>query len=306
MNGIQMTISDEQAWLELVERIQPGAMLRQAWNLAGGVSAQVTALEIEPPGGEPVRLIVRRHGEVDRAANPHIARDEYRLLEIVRHHGVLAPKPVYLDESYELFPTPLLVVEFVEGKTDAGPLNPNEYVERAAIELAKTHAIADSSLLNFLPRATDGTGRRPATLDESMQEGRIREALESAHPVEQVNPSVLLHGDYWPGNLLWLDEKLTAVLDWEDAKVGDPLSDLGNTRMEILFELGDQAMEHFTAHYAALTGIDLTNLPFWDLSAALRPCGKLAGWGLEPDVETRMRERHAWFVERALARLPTG
>jgi aminoglycoside phosphotransferase (APT) family kinase protein len=298
-----MTTGDEQAFLELVQRIQPGATLRRAWHLTGGVSAQITALEVDLPDGQAVKLIVRRHGAVDRAANPRVARDEFRLLEIVRTHGIVAPKPVFLDESCDLFAEPLLVLEFVEGDTASAPLDPVQYVSRIAAELARIHSVADSPLLSFLPRQGRGFGTRPDELDDSMHEGRIRDALETAWPVRQANPDVLLHGDYWPGNLLWSDEGLVAVIDWEDARVGDPLSDLGNTRMEILFELGEQAMDDFTSRYHSLTDIDLTNLPYWDLAAALRPCGRLDGWGLDPDVEARMRERHAWFVARATERL---
>jgi aminoglycoside phosphotransferase (APT) family kinase protein len=303
MDGCVMTTGDERAFLELVQRIQPGATLRRAWNLTGGVSAQITALELELAGGQTVKLVVRRHGAVDRAANPRVARDEFRLLEIVRANGIVAPKPVFLDESCDLFPEPLLVIEFIDGDTGSAPQNPVQYVSRAATELARIHGVQDSPLLSFLPRQGRGFGTRPEVQDDSMQEGRIRDVLEKAWPVRQVNPDVLLHGDYWPGNLLWNDEQLAAVIDWEDARVGDPLSDLGNTRMEILLADGVEIMESFTAHYHSLTDIDLVNLPYWDLAAALRPCGRLAGWGLEPDVEARMRERHIWFVERSLTAL---
>lgn len=298
-----MTTGDEPAFLELVQRIEPGSTLRQARHLTGGVSAQITALEVDLPGEQAVKLIVRRHGAVDRAANPRVARDEFRLLEIVRTHGIVAPKPVFLDESCDLFAEPLLVIEFVEGDTASAPLDPVQYVSRVAAELARIHSVQDSPLLSFLPRQGRGFGTRPDVLDEAMQEGRIRDALESAWPLRQTNQDVLLHGDYWPGNLLWNDDGLAAVIDWEDARVGDPLSDLGNTRMEILFVDGVETMEAFTAHYHSLTDIDLVNLPYWDLAAALRPCGRLAGWELEPDVEARMRERHSWFAERALAAL---
>jgi len=298
-----MTTGDEQAFLELVQRIEPGATLRRAWHLTGGVSAQITALEVDLADGQSVKLIVRRHGAVDRAANPRVARDEFMLLEIARTHGIVAPKPVFLDESCDLFAEPLLVIEFVEGDTASAPLDPVQYVAQVTAELVRIHSVVDSPLLSFLPRQRRGFGTRPQVVDDAMGEGRIRDALEAAWPVRQVNPDVLLHGDYWPGNLLWNDDGLAAVIDWEDARVGDPLSDLGNTRMEILFADGVEMMDAFSAHYHSLTDVDLVNLPYWDLVATLRPCGRLAGWGLDPDVETRMRERHAWFVERSLAAL---
>ena len=58
-------------------------------------------------------------------------------------------------------------------------------------------------------------------------------------------------------------------------------------------------MEDFTDGYHSRTTIDLTNLPYWDLCAALRPCDKLSTWGLDAATERRMRERHALFVTQA-------
>jgi aminoglycoside phosphotransferase (APT) family kinase protein len=144
----------------------------------------------------------------------------------------------------------------------------------------------------------------PAQPDASLEEGRIRAALAPAWPLAPRNAPALLHGDYWPGNLLWRDGRLAAVLDWEDARLGDPLADLGNSRMEILFALGAEAMAAFTRQYQALTALDYTDLPSWDLAAALRLAGKLAGWGLDAATEATMRERHRWFVAQAVAALP--
>ncbi len=39
--------------------------------------------------------------------------------------------------------------------------------------------------------------------------------------------TVLVHGDYKPGNALLAGEDISAMLDWELAHLGDPLEDLG-------------------------------------------------------------------------------
>ncbi|HRD46427.1 MAG TPA: aldehyde dehydrogenase family protein, partial [Caulobacter sp.] len=44
-----------------------------------------------------------------------------------------------------------------------------------------------------------------------MNEDRIRAALESVWPLPPINPPALLHGDYWPGNVLWHDDRIAAV-----------------------------------------------------------------------------------------------
>jgi aminoglycoside phosphotransferase (APT) family kinase protein len=295
---------DTAAFRELARRIEPAATFRRAWRLSGGVSAEVTVIELERRGGDLTRLLARRHGVADRTRNPHIARDEFALLEVAQAHGLTAPRPVYLDESGTLFPTPVLVLEYVEGETDFAPDDLPGYLTRAAGELAMIHRVRVPAALSFLPRQDWGLGPRPALLDDSLGEGRIRDALAAIGPAAPVNPTALLHGDYWPGNLLWRDGKLVAVIDWEDARLGDPLSDLGNSRLEFLWAFGLEAMAELTRRYLNETTVDTTNLPYWDLRAALRPCGKLAAWGLHPDAEQRMRARYAWFVDQALARLP--
>jgi len=69
-------------------------------------------------------------------------------------------------------------------------------------------------------------------------------------------------------------------------------------------------MAAFTQHYVALTATDLSNLPLWDLVAALRPAGDISVWASDwrafgrPDVTAAaMRAAHADFVDSARAAL---
>jgi aminoglycoside phosphotransferase (APT) family kinase protein len=107
-----------------------------------------------------------------------------------------------------------------------------------AINLIKIHSIDCSKLdLAFLPNQdeiiAEKLQKRPENLDESLDEGLIRNTLESFWPLHQGNKEVLLHGDFWPGNVLWKEDRLVAVIDWEDAALGDPLADFANSRLEI-------------------------------------------------------------------------
>lgn len=301
-----LTPHDEANLRELARQIEPEAAFRRAWRPGGGVSAEVSVIELERSDGQPRRLLVRRHGEADRTRNPHIARDEFALLRIAHAHGLAVPRPVYLDESGRLFPTPVLVLEYVEGETEIAPADLSAYLTQAAEQLARIHAVPALPALSFLPRQDPHVGPRPARLDASLNEGRIRDALKAAGPAPGSDQPALLHGDYWPGNLIWRDGRLVAVIDWEDARLGDPLADLGNARLEVLWAFGPDAMTAFTDRYLTETTIDASALPYWDLVASLRPCGKLGGWGLPGETERRMREQHAWFVTQALARLGVG
>ncbi len=293
---------------QVVQKIDPHSKLLRTWKLRGGVSAQVTALEILQPDGHRQKMIVRQHGERDLKHNPHIAADEFKLLQLVHSVGLAAPKPYYLDKSGEIFSTPYLVIEYIEGKPEFAPANVPALLLQLATHLFRIHQIDSSKAdLSFLPNLAQSCAERlrerPAMVDESLDEGRIRNVLEAVWPFPQRNPSVLLHGDFWPGNTLWRDGQLIAIIDWEDAKLGDPLADVANSRLEILWAFGIDAMQLFTRQYQSLTTIDFTHLPYWDLCAALRPVAQLAQWGLDDTTERTMRERHRWFVTQVLETL---
>jgi aminoglycoside phosphotransferase (APT) family kinase protein len=310
--------AEVQKFARLIRNIEPQSVLVCTWPLTGGVSASITALEIEQPNGRRQRLVVRRHGNVDLERNPEVAADEFRLLGILQAAGVASPAPRYLDRSGEIFPTPVLVLDYIAGLPEFAPCNLHDYIVQFATHLTKIHQIRDvpdvprcpershsSPIdLSFLPQQADRYAARvrsrPAVVDAELQEGRIRDLLESIWPAPQRNPTALLHGDYWPGNTLWRDGRLVAVIDWEDAEVGDPLADLGNSRMEILWAFGLDAMYHFTRAYRSMIELDFTALPYWDLWAALRPASKLSAWAGDDTREAAMRAGHQLFVAQAL------
>ena len=293
---------------QVVQKLAPHSKLLRTWELKGGVSARVTALEIELSSGHTQKLLVRQHGEADRKRNPQIAADEFKLLQLLQSAGLAAPRPYSLDQSGEIFSTPYIVIEYIEGKPEFAPSNLPDFIHQFATHLSRIHRVDGSQPdLSFLPQAVNFYAEklrtRPTKLDESLNEGRIRNVLEAAWPLPQHNPSVLLHGDFWPGNLLWQDGQLVAIIDWEDAQVGDPLADVANSRLEILWAFGIEAMQHFTQQYQSMTSIDFANLPYWDLCAALRPASKLAQWGLDALTEQTMRQGHRWFITQAFEKL---
>lgn len=298
-----MTSQYDEQLQRVARRIEPRGTLLRAWPLTGGVSAQVMALEIERPGGQPLRAIVRQHGPADLRRNPHIAADEFRLLRLLREHGLAAPEPYHYDESGALLPSPYIAIEYVEGSTE---LPPGEGpVRQMAEQLARIHAIDSAGPpLAFLPRYAEGAAAAQAALGPEPDDARhIRDALASVWPIPERNRPALLHGDFWPGNMLWRSGQLVAVIDWEDAAVGDPLADLANSRLEIMWALGRGAMQLFTSAYLAAAPIDTQLLPDWELYAALKPALKLSSWGLDPAAEAAMRGGLRWFVGQAIAQI---
>jgi aminoglycoside phosphotransferase (APT) family kinase protein len=304
-----MTASKEVSKFEqVVRRIDAQSRLLRVWELEGGVSARVTALEIERPGGQVQKMVVRQYGDADLRRNPRVAETEFGLLHILQAAGLATPAPYFFDQSGEIFSSPYVVVEYVEGKTEFAPTDVDGFIFQLASFLSSLHRIDCSKLdLSLLPQMekkyTRLLGNRPAKVDESLDEGDIRDVLEAAWPLPRRNSAALLHGDFWPGNVLWKDGRIAAVIDWEDVALGDPLADFANTRLEMLWAFGSEAMHRFTQQYRSIMAIDYTDLPYWDLCASLWPIHQIDNWGLDEATVKTMRERHRWFVARAFEEL---
>lgn len=304
-----MTASKEDNKFEqVVQKLAPHSKLLRTWELKGGVSAEVTALEIERLDGYRQKMIVRQHADAVRKRNPHIAANEFELLQLLHSVGMPAPKPYYLDQSGEIFSEPYVVIEYIEGETEFAPSDLPDFIRQFTTHLIMIHRLDCSKLdVSFLPKReqiyAEKLRARPTHLDEFLNEGRIRDTLEAAWPFPERNPPVLLHGDFWPGNLLWRDGQIVVIIDWEDAALGDPLADIADSRLEILWAFGIDAMRSFTQQYQSMTNIDFTNLPYWDLCVALPRITHIAQWGLDADTERTMREWHRWFTNQAFEKL---
>lgn len=300
---------EDKKFAQVAYKIDPRSKLLRVWELEGGVSARVTTLEIERPDGQTQKMIVRQYGEAELKSNPQVAVGEFWLLQFLQSAGLAAPFPYYLDQSGQIFPTPYIVIEYVEGKTEFAPADLSDYVLQFTTYLSSVHHLDCSHLdLSLLPqverRYTGILSNRPANVDELLDERHIRDVLEAAWPLPQRNAPALLHGDFWPGNLLWKDGQLVTVIDWEDAAIGDPLADLANSRLELLWAFGVEAMQSFTRQYRSMTTIDFANLPYWDLCVVLRRIPQFELWGLDAATVQTIRERLRWFIGRAFEQLP--
>jgi aminoglycoside phosphotransferase (APT) family kinase protein len=304
---------DPAAIRRLLRAIGPGLRLATARPLDGGVSAQVTAIEAARPDGRLERLVLRQYGAADLRSDPHAAAHEYQLLSLLVAAGLPVPRPYLADESGAILPGPFLVIEFIDGKAITEPAQLTQpaiaFTCQLAATLAQLHkagfTLTDAPYLaDIRSVAARKMETWPTSLDEPLSEAAVRAALARTWPPPRVNRPVLLHGDYWPGNALWRDGKLSCVIDWEDAAFGDPLADVGNARMEICMAFGAGAMREFTRQYCTLMpALDLRALPPWDLYAALRHAGRMDGWGLPPADLARLRAGHREFVAVTLGQL---
>jgi aminoglycoside phosphotransferase (APT) family kinase protein len=84
-------------------------------------------------------------------------------------------------------------------------------------------------------------------------------------------PVVVVQGDTGPGNFLYRDGAVTAVLDWELAHLGDPHDDLGWLSLRAVQEPFTDLWERIT-DYAAASGrdIDVDRIRYYRVFAEIR------------------------------------
>jgi aminoglycoside phosphotransferase (APT) family kinase protein len=210
-------------------------------RLSGGANMETWSFDLEISGGtEP--LILRRlpgGGSVAGDAEAGISlASEAALVEVVRAHGVLAPRVrlilgqehglgqgyVMSRERGEALPMRLLSDDRY-GKALQG------LAYQCGQALGQTHRIPLHALPQDLP---DYCGERLFQHDQALLDkfGNGSPALQLGLNWLRDNPRpdpgrALVHGDFRNGNLLVDEEGLVAVLDWELAHLGDPLQDLG-------------------------------------------------------------------------------
>jgi aminoglycoside phosphotransferase (APT) family kinase protein len=283
-------------WLD---RARPG--LRQgalrASLLAGGRSNLTYCLD-----DDVHRWVLRRPPLGHVLATAHDMTREHRVISALHGYhespGVPVPEPVLLCAGESPLGVPFYLMERVEGlvlRTRADLMGVPEG-ERPALShrlvdtLAALHAVdpAVAGLADF-GRPDGFTGRQLVRWARQLAASRSREvpgidelhdALEADVPAPQ--RATVVHGDFRLDNLLIRpdDWQIAAVLDWEMATLGDPLTDLG--LLLVYWGAGspaDRALaavaetpssvtgfgpaEQLADRYGLATGLDLARLPWY-------------------------------------------
>ena len=279
----------------VVAEALPGARVLGLRALEGGVSADVQAVRLQRHDGSIEALVVRRHPR-----SPERVRMEHALLSVLHPMGIPVPKPLALVPTAR---GPACVMPLVDGTTEWA--DEPTALHQMARTLADIHAVpATHPHLPKLPRRVDPLTEAQTWL-ASPQVERVGPRVVGFEPVSE-GDSCLLHGDFWPGNLLWRDGCLQAVLDWEDAAVGDPLSDVACARVELACAAGPSAAATFTAAYASHRPVDADRLGLWEVYVSSAALVYMETWGLPPVVEAARRQATLAFLDAALLRLGPG
>lgn len=272
-----------------------GALLTTAERLTGGVSADVFRLDVVRSDGELQSLVLRarrRHG-MDASL-------EYALLAALHGHRLPVPRPLHLGSGRDGALRPHLLVEYVAGSSDI----PEDRLQHCVASMAEVLAQIHSFPLALLPALPNRVDISPS-LFSGMNDSDLRQdecdLCCAAAANTRACPEVLLHGDFWPKNLLWRAGRIAAVIDWEDAATGDPMFDLACALLELRFLYDEAIVQRFCDAYAASRAIDPLRLALWQVYAAAATQRSMGGWGLEPSREAHMRQTAQRQIRAAAA-----
>ncbi|WP_238173613.1 phosphotransferase family protein [Kribbella speibonae] len=217
----------------------PGAGSELTATLIAGGNSNLT---YEVTDGAGI-WIVRRPPLGHVLATAHDMAREYRVISALRPTGVPVPRAFALCEDADVLGAPFYVMEKVTGR-------PYRYVaDIASLGPERTRAISES-LVDVLVRLHDVDPAAVGLADFGRSDGflkrqvrRWKKQLDASYTQELAaaeelharlaadipteSATGIVHGDYRLDNAL-VDEsdRLVAVIDWEMATLGDPLTDL--------------------------------------------------------------------------------
>jgi aminoglycoside phosphotransferase (APT) family kinase protein len=290
----------------LLDQIAPSSRLTGISNMAGSYSNFTHAIDYQSPAGAAERVVLRRFNP-QNGKMAFKARLEFSVYSWLQDIGVPVPRPIYLDDTPNLLDLPGFVVSFIPGRQVMWPDNPPDdplrWACKSAGMLARIHSVSIQPLPDFLLDNNAQAlyfrwkGTIPNILRKDPDGQALWDAIDGCIPTFQRAPAVLVHLDYWAGNILWSDDEITAVLDWEEAGYGDPGIDVAYALMELYLVGQPEAAKEFLQTYERLSGNPVANLHFWALAAAVRPIELPEGWISDEPYQSRFRA----FVQWALA-----
>jgi aminoglycoside phosphotransferase (APT) family kinase protein len=278
------------------------------------------AVDLIGPNGERRQVVVRRYGAWRLDAEPRVAEREWAVLAVLARAGVPVPRPIWLDNDGAIFGVPTIVISRVPGRGLLAPRDVDGWVRQLAEALGRIHATPlDEAELELLldqrAKLADLLERDapPPDLANQPLGPEVWSTMRRWWSRIDVPTPSLLHGDYWPGNTLWRYGRLTGVVDWEQARRGNPAQDVACCRLDLTFLAGPEAAEAFLRAYQAAAGRTIRDLFFWDLYTATWAMGEVEHWVAgyhdlgRTDVKVEdARTRLARFTAAALARSDRG
>ncbi|MEA3080679.1 MAG: hypothetical protein QOD54_347 [Sphingomonadales bacterium] len=237
--------------------------------------------------------VLRRKPFGQLLPSAHAVDREYRLLSALSPLGFPVPQPLALCDDPEVIGAIFYVMELAKGRPyadgalpDFDPATRTQMYEQLVDTLAELHniepSVADLADFgkpgNYFERQVARWTRqyRDSQTDYLPEMERLIAFLPETLP-EQSRTSIV-HGDYRIDNVVYDgDGKLTAVLDWELATLGDPLADFSYLAMQWMMPadggaglagldldgLGIPTLDEIVERYSERSGVEVAGQLDW-------------------------------------------
>lgn len=246
-SGIDLA-ARERAVFDWVAEVTGRPVLRTA-KASGGNRRQSWAIDVAGDDGQSVPLLLRfdpRPAGETQGAEPWTIEREAQVFGAIRDIPIRAPRLVGFDAGLRA-----VLTDRASGVAELRHLKDDTAKQRIARQFMQ-----DLATLHLHPTegiTLDANVISPAMADHIVNELDIWEAmyretgaedalLELAflwlrrHVPQTSRPPVLTHGDAGPGNFMYADGELTALIDWEFAHLGDPMDDIAWFSMRCVME----------------------------------------------------------------------
>lgn len=217
-------------------------------------------------------------------------RVEFAVLRALEATDIPAPRVRWLDADGAWLGRPSVVMVREEGVCDWFVLSGDRPLEaRVAIAQRFLDLLVSIHRVDWraagLGDVLDDPGPNAALAAVDHWEQELRRHQVEPHPELEVvlawlrahapraQTTVLVHGDFKPGNALMQGDQVHVMLDWETAHLGDPLEDLGWITNPVRAREhqipGAWEREQIVEHYANATGFDVDPdaLRWWNVLA---------------------------------------
>ena len=284
-------------------RFDEGALVAYLAQHLGDISLPLTVQQFQGGQSNPtflltdaagLKLVLRKKPPGKLLPSAHMIEREFRIMRALTGSGVPVPHARVLCEDAAIIGTPFYVMDYIEGRvlSDVTMANLSPDARATAYDsmnatLAALHGVDwRAAGLGDFGKPEQYVARQVDRWSKQFQAARgdsdipAMDRLMAWLPthVPAGDETTIAHGDYRLGNLmLHPDEpRVVAVLDWELATLGHPLSDLAYNCMAYHLPAGIR-------QFPGLHGLDLATLGIPTEAEYLDAYCRRTGRGAIPD-----------------------
>lgn len=278
----QHRLDEAALWKYLQQHLGDFSAPAQLRQFQGGQSNPTYLIETPTK-----KFVLRKKPPGKLLPSAHLVEREYRILRALPETQVPVPPARLLCEDPDVIGTPFYVMDHVEGRVITGVTLPNlSPSERRAIYTDYARIAANLHAVDYKACGLADFGKPEGYVARQLDRWTKQYLASKTQPnadmerliawlvahVPADDETAIVHGDYRIGNTILhrTEPRIVAVLDWELATLGHPLSDLAYACMYYRIPPSDTGS-------GGLAGIDIAALGIPDEEEFLAMYCKFSG-----------------------------